>query len=360
MRRGGDIRLTGEPKGVSVPTNRVSQLRLYAAPRRVSKPFLGAAEFSPSLPDRLARPPLARRGTTPILAGMERTKEIDDWCRLRVADWLRQCAASGQPLEQIATFLETSSACDDCGATFDTGNLDGMIPDDLWAKIAPRAGGRGNLCYSCMAYRLHKAGVTHCPLVAGLFTNPTADEAYQMGWDAGHDTAITQEKVAEYYKGCDIGRKHREALDEARALAWETAERMAKKEDYEYAAGYLHGLFSMMERRVQPKPNEGPWQLFERVVAERDEARQDAKANLAYRDRLIELENGQADLGRKLLALRATLGAKKCRIKKLRQRIGELGRESQRWQRFFAEVVISDRELTAAEKAHGLTIEAKA
>lgn len=51
------------------------------------------------------------------------------------------------------------AACDDCQRPYgdEHGFPDLVVPDDVWAKIAPHG---GLLCPSCMCWRAHAAGVT--------------------------------------------------------------------------------------------------------------------------------------------------------------------------------------------------------
>jgi hypothetical protein len=56
---------------------------------------------------------------------------------------------------------EGNLCCYDCGLLYSSPAwCDVVIDDDVWERIAPRPGGGGVLCLTCMAARIIQAGIT--------------------------------------------------------------------------------------------------------------------------------------------------------------------------------------------------------
>lgn len=65
-----------------------------------------------------------------------------------------------------ATTEATPLTCADCPLPYgDPGWCDAVLPNDVWARIAPRESGGGVLCISCMARRLVALGLEDVPLL---------------------------------------------------------------------------------------------------------------------------------------------------------------------------------------------------
>jgi hypothetical protein len=68
-----------------------------------------------------------------------------------------------------------AATCADCGLGYDDpGFCDLVVPNDVWAKIAPRDGD-GLLCPTCMCRAAHRAGIQDAPAIfrSGPFSVPT-------------------------------------------------------------------------------------------------------------------------------------------------------------------------------------------
>ena len=76
-----------------------------------------------------------------------------------------QCIVCGWKSEPVCLYVNqenpdvsTSANCADCGMEYGT-FPDMILPDDVWARIAPREGKYGILCPTCIAKRLDKIGL---------------------------------------------------------------------------------------------------------------------------------------------------------------------------------------------------------
>lgn len=76
-----------------------------------------------------------------------------------------QCIVCGWKSEPVCLYVNqenpdvsTSAHCADCGMEYGT-FPDMILPDDVWARIAPNEGGNGILCPTCIAKRLDKIGL---------------------------------------------------------------------------------------------------------------------------------------------------------------------------------------------------------
>lgn len=79
----------------------------------------------------------------------------------------------------------TPLTCADCPLPYgDSGWCDAVLPNDVWAKIAPNPPDGGVLCISCMARRLVALGLENVPLLvtSGPFISASLDEAYGRGF----------------------------------------------------------------------------------------------------------------------------------------------------------------------------------